>query len=383
MHSMTKMGIFLSTAAAFAVPSATEAAQFIQTGSSGGLSYQARSLIVGVTSTDTIAGGGDPIYLSDNRHRGTVGLLMDFGAGGRFVCSGSLSANRTAIITAGHCVSDGGSARPESVTAFFYDGNAADDSVYGAGAAGVTTVNIGHIHVNEDYTGEVIDQNDIAVLKLDGEAPAFAQGYELYTGGDLTGEQFNVAGYGVRSDTGGDAGGNLGTGRLRQGDNRYDFAFGDADFGGFFDGGPAGFFGTADVEFSYVSDFDNGLAANDASCLIGGAFGLGGAKYCDLGVGALEVGIDGGDSGGPQFINGQLAGVNSYGLSFGETFGDIDGGLNSSFGEFSGYVPTFIHSEWIGGVVPEPSTWAMMIFGFGMTGAALRRRKKLVKVSYA
>jgi hypothetical protein len=35
--------------------------------------------------------------------------------------------------------------------------------------------------------------------------------------------------------------------------------------------------------------------------------------------------------------------------------------------------------------VPEPATWAMMIFGFGMTGAAMRRRKSAVitRVSYA
>ncbi|MEO9468362.1 PEPxxWA-CTERM sorting domain-containing protein [Parasphingorhabdus sp.] len=33
--------------------------------------------------------------------------------------------------------------------------------------------------------------------------------------------------------------------------------------------------------------------------------------------------------------------------------------------------------------VPEPSTWAMMIIGFGLVGAGLRRRKPKVTVSYA
>lgn len=28
----------------------------------------------------------------------------------------------------------------------------------------------------------------------------------------------------------------------------------------------------------------------------------------------------------------------------------------------------------LGAAVPEPSTWAMMIVGFGMAGAAMRRR---------
>jgi hypothetical protein len=36
----------------------------------------------------------------------------------------------------------------------------------------------------------------------------------------------------------------------------------------------------------------------------------------------------------------------------------------------------------VSGAVPEPATWAMMIAGFGMTGAALRRRPT-VKVSFA
>lgn len=39
----------------------------------------------------------------------------------------------------------------------------------------------------------------------------------------------------------------------------------------------------------------------------------------------------------------------------------------------------------VAGAVPEPETWAMMIFGFGLAGAALRRRKRPVRttVSYA
>lgn len=36
-----------------------------------------------------------------------------------------------------------------------------------------------------------------------------------------------------------------------------------------------------------------------------------------------------------------------------------------------------------GGAVPEPATWAMMIAGFGLTGAAMRRRKTRVAVTYA
>ena len=33
--------------------------------------------------------------------------------------------------------------------------------------------------------------------------------------------------------------------------------------------------------------------------------------------------------------------------------------------------------------VPEPATWAMMISGFGLVGAAMRRSSKVARVAYA
>jgi hypothetical protein len=388
MRNSKTLAFAMLAALPLALPSAANAASGT---TPSGVRWQAQSKIVGVSSTATIAGGGNPIFLGTGaNYRSTVGLLMDFGAGGRFVCSGSLSANRQAIITAAHCVSNGGLGRPNSVTAFFYDGNPADQSVYGAGAAGVTQVAIGSIHVNPLYSGQVIDQNDIAVLHLAGLAPSYANGYQIYTGGDLSGSDFNVAGFGGRSNGGGNVGVNLGTGRLRQGDNRYDFRLGDSDFGGFFtalDGNGQSFFDDpnrnnrhGDATFSYIADFDNGLAANDASCILATdpnvGFGITVSnKYCDLGRGAREATTAGGDSGGPQFINGQLASVTSYGLTFGTQYGDIDGRLNDTFGEYAGYVPTFIHRDFIASVVPEPASWALMIAGFGLVGGTMRRRK--------
>ncbi|MEM8917738.1 MAG: PEPxxWA-CTERM sorting domain-containing protein [Pseudomonadota bacterium] len=43
----------------------------------------------------------------------------------------------------------------------------------------------------------------------------------------------------------------------------------------------------------------------------------------------------------------------------------------------------FFKASFGAGAVPEPATWAFMIFGFGAVGAAMRRRKQNVKVSYA
>ena len=387
---MTFRTFLLGAAVLASLPVAASAEyRNIQTGVTNGLRWSVANSIVGQTSTATAAGGGDPIYLAQTApYRGVVGLRMNYGADGNYVCSGSLSANRSAIITAAHCVTIFGRA-PDSTTAFFYDGNPADVPVYSAGSPGVTAVGISFVHVNPLYTGNVIDQNDIAVLKLTGgaaAAPGFAQGYALYTAGDLTGVDFNLAGYGGRSTDGGSVGVNLGTGRLRQGNNRFDFRLGDADFNGLFTsaffGEPAG----AQTGFSYLADFDNGTAARDASCglSMSSSFGLPGlpasAKYCNLGRGALEATTAGGDSGGPQFVDGKLASITSYGLTFGQDVqpGDLDNDLNDTFGEFGGYVPIFLHTDFINATVPEPASWALMIGGFGMVGASARRARRAI-----
>lgn len=359
--------------AAQAVPSPTTSGTF------KGSTWTASSLVVGVTSTATIAGGGNPIYLAPkSRYNGVVSIIMDKGAAGKFICSGTLLPCRQSVLTAGHCVSSGaGTLHPITTTVYFNNGSADTQTFLDPTSVAIT---VKQYHVNPLYTGEVIDQNDIAVLRLSAPAPAFAKSYGLFTGGDLTGLNYNIAGYGARSDKGGSVGttppDGLGVGRLRQGNNRYEFRYGDPGFGGFFAGKPVGgFFGTADNTYTYISDFDNGLAANDASCKLGGAFGLGGSQFCNLGRGAREVSTAGGDSGGPQFINGQIASITSFGQSYGPMFGDVDTKLNSSFGELNGFVPTFIHAAFIGSVIPEPASWMMMIAGFGLIGVNVRRTR--------
>ncbi|TPE61417.1 PEP-CTERM sorting domain-containing protein [Sandaracinobacter neustonicus] len=165
---------------------------------------------------------------------------------------------------------------------------------------------------------------------------------------------------------------------MRQGENIYDYALGDPIWGGFWDG----FFGEADVTHSWLSDFDN-----FSPVIIGGNLYVGNDQGCIVGIvltdtlfgctpmTGLEVGVAGGDSGGPGFLNGKIASVNSYGLTFGSELGDIDDELNSSFGEYSGYVPVYAHKDWLKSVVPEPATWAMMITGFGLVGTMMRRRR--------
>ena len=329
------------------------------------LTWTAQDLVVGTTSTATAAGGGNPIYAATQpQYSGVVALVVNYGAGNVSICSGSLLADRSSVLTAGHCVSHGANLQPLSTTAYFYGGSNPDTFVPGNPAA--TAVAISSYSVNPNYTGQGLDQNDIAVLHLAAPAPAFATAYDLYTGSSLTGLEFNIAGYGDRSNVGGALGYvDPSYGVLRQGDNRYDFQLGDSDF--------HGVLSTATTAGLFLADFDSGRAANDASCILAAHFGLGGAKYCNTGVGALEAGAGPGDSGGPEFVNGQIASVTEAGLTMRMAGGDTDNILNGSFGEFEAYVPVANQAAWIASVVPEPSTWALMLAGFGLIGTAKRR----------
>jgi hypothetical protein len=372
---------FAATAALALGSASTAQAQRLISGERNGLAWQARNTIIGMTPTADVGpnpiGGGNPLFFPAANKRGTVALIMEYSNGDRFICSGSM-VNARSIVTAAHCVSDGaGTANPLKTTAYFFTGDPNARTPFNPDGV---AIDVTDYFVNSNYTGEVIDQNDIAVLRLAADAPDFANIYRLAQANDLKGTQFNVAGYGGRTNVSGGFGVTTGTGFLREGDNIYDYRWGDAAFNGFFTDiiGGENFFGTADIDHSWVSDFDSGLNANDMSCLIAGAVGAPAGFGCNTGVGAREVGIAGGDSGGPGFVNGRLASVNSYGLTFGTGFGDCRSGLNSSCGEYSGYVPIYMHRSFIAtsalGAIPEPGTWAMMIAGFGLVGAAARRR---------
>ena len=192
--------LYAAVAAVALLPAAAAAGEKTVSGSSNGLSWTAKSTIVGQSSTGTLASGGNPLYMAPNSagYSGVVGLLMTYQNGSQFVCSGSLLTSGK-ILTAAHCVSDGYWKTDGGVAAglirtqvLFQNAasSAADAAIYGI-PSGVTAIDVAGYNINVSYTGEVIDQNDIAVLTLAQAAPAFAQAYDIFTGGDLTGDEFN------------------------------------------------------------------------------------------------------------------------------------------------------------------------------------------------
>ena len=370
-------------------------AQKIATSADG--RWKAMSEIVGQTATSSApspagVGGGDPLYIpTPGKYAGTVGLRMDYGAAGAFVCSGTLIASNV-IATAAHCVSSGaGTPGPLTTTAFFHNGPDGP-TVYNPALSGSVARNVVKTVVHQGYTGQVVDQNDIAILTIGDTAPDFAKVVKLSNLTDLTGVDHTIAGYGARSTSGGTSGTLNGfganTGRLRDADNRFDFRFGDADFEGYFDNafGNPGQQG-ADTNHVWISDFDNGTGFRDNSCNLAGFEAssapnifnkavFSSSKYCDLGRGAREGIGAGGDSGTGYFVGGKLAAVHSFALWYRN-----DESANR-FGQFKGAVSVDFHREFIKANVPEPATWAMMIAGFGMVGGITRRARR-TSVSFA
>ncbi|MCE2917968.1 MAG: trypsin-like serine protease [Rubrivivax sp.] len=365
----------LAVAAFSALPALAQAGSgTIASGSSKGLSWTASHALVGVGSTGTASLPGDPSYWpAYPRDGGVVGLVTQISPTLAGSCTGTLLADRVSVLTAAHCVSEGaGTPGPIGTTVFFQPEGGLSTTASIFASTEVTRIEASQWFVRGGYTGQVLDQNDIAVIRLSAPAPDWVPSYDFdTTGAGLLGSNFDVAGYGRLGS--GATGSTQVTGRLRSGDNRYDFRWGDADFGGFFTGG---FFGTADIGWSIVSDFDNGSATNDAGCRLAAALGLGGGdKFCNTGLGSTESGVAQGDSGGPNFIGGTITAVNSYIVSF-ENLGDVDAALNSSFGEFSGYVPTYLHAEFIrASMVPEPGTWMMLVAGLSGVAFVARRRR--------
>lgn len=147
---------------------------------------------------------------------------------------------------------------------------------------------------------------------------------------------------------------------------------------------------------------DNGFASSDpltaAGSILGGTVNVNfvdsgpgdhGAVF-DFGFGSLAPGasksfsIFYGASLSEAAAFAALGAVGAEVYSLGQSRDDINGGTSGYstfiFG-FKGVGGTPVVPG--GGAVPEPSTWMMLIAGFGLVGAAMRRRDKAARVRFA
>lgn len=146
---------------------------------------------------------------------------------------------------------------------------------------------------------------------------------------------------------------------------------------------------------------DNGFASSDplsaAGSIVGGTINANfidsgpadhGAVF-DFGFGSLAPGasksfsIFYGASLSEAAAFAALGAVGAEVYSFGQSRDDVSGGTPGYSTFIFGFKGVGGTPVVPGGAVPEPSTWAMMIAGFGLVGAAMRRREKTARVRFA
>lgn len=270
--------------------------------------------------------------------------VVELDLSGGDVCTGTLLTSGRHVLTAAHCfesVLQTGrptlTPNPNRVTAVFHL------------AASTVEVPVEAIFVHPDWQNLEGSNADLAIVQLAAPAPPNAQRHDLYRESDEIGKVFTRVGFGIRAnglkgevDLADDDPSPV----MRFGQNRYE-ALGEI-------------FNASDTEpENYVEpgqqlvyDFDSGQASNDA---FGAEFGL-----ADTGLGKREIGASSGDSGGPAFIEGKIAGISSTGLSPDQDGIDVTLPNDTSFGEyfFDTRVSAFTDyiDQVVAGEMPQPET---------------------------
>lgn len=238
---------------------------------------------------------------------------------GGYYGTGAVLFDGRAILTAAH----------------LFEGRTGSVSVTFETRNGMQTVSASKFLQRPGYDAE--GNNDLAIVWLSSSAPATADRYNLYRDSNEIGQTFTFSGYGKTGTgstgiTGGDTSSPI---RLKAG-NQFD-----ADAATLKSYLGSAMTWTPLTGTQLIADFDNGSAANDALGRLINSNGLG--------LGLDEGFIAPGDSGGPAFLNGQIAGVTSYttSLSRGSVNPDIDSSDNSSFGEIAAWQRVSAYQQWI------------------------------------
>lgn len=201
---------------------------------------------------------------------------------------------------------------------------------------GTQTIAASRISVMPSYDATQ-GNDDLALVWLTGSAPLAANRYNLYRSSDEIGQTLTMVGYGI---PGTGASGNLTSYaappvRLKA-SNQFD-----ADIGTLKNALGSIMAWSPNAGTQLIADFDNGNTAQDA---LGHLINVAGT-----GLGQDEGLTSAGDSGGPAFLNGQIAGITSYTtrLSNGSKHPDIDSAANNSFGEIASWQRVSHYQQWI------------------------------------
>lgn len=282
--------------------------------------------------------------VGDFDYDGVAKLAVTTRGGQTYLGSGSLLADANAtydyVLTAAHMVVDDSGRKVQSVTIQWPDGVTA-------------TADGANIFVHPGWRNDALQGNDIAVVRIAPLQSAAPSRYELYR--DTTAnttrlgqpeipEVFTKAGYGLpgTGSTGLIDNSDL-FGTLRIGQNRYDDTY---------TSGSSSDWGDHTM---LAYDFDSGSSSHDS---IGFWFGI-----KDLGLGHVDStnwrAVDEafsakGDSGGPSFLAGKIAGVTSFIMSM--PFTDAVPGANASFGDIGVDTRVALFTGWVDSVMAQTGT---------------------------
>lgn len=190
------------------------------------------------------------------------------------------------------------------------------------------------IHPSYDPTN---GNNDLALIWLTEDAPISAERYTLYRKTDEVFKTFQMVGYGIP--------GNGTSGSLESYSGEYvrlmTYNSFDAEASALKSVLGSTMAWTPTPGTQLIADFDNGTVAKDA---LGQFLGVN-----DIGEGVMEGIISSGDSGGPAFIDGKIAGIASYvsSLSTSSYHPDSDNMANSTFGEIAAWQRISSYQQWI------------------------------------
>ena len=276
-------------------------------------------------------------------------------------CTSSLLPTGLHILTAAHCFTES----TEDLEGAISEKFVTSDAIVTFESPTLSSISASEFYIHPDFNSEL--EGDIAIVKLANPAPLEIDRYDIYRNIDEIGQVATLVGYG---DTGNGNTGDTISGEFpetkRYGQNVYeDFSSNLLENAKQIN---PDITSEAAINNVLAYDFDNGLAVNDAF----GYFG-----FPNLGLGLNEVNSAPGDSGGPIFINGLIAGITSFSesSSFFVIPSDIDSELNSSFGEFSFDTRVSSYASYIDNVladkiaptyqIPEGSTVVGSVFALG------------------